>query len=130
MDLAVSELLVHNTHPLAGPTGGPVLPRVVAIGAGPVDLCQGERNRADEQPRRADASPRGDMAQTEPGIAFTRWLQVRGADDDGSANAAIARPERDGLSGTGDSRPEVRCESAATGDLKKLKRQSVTHQKV
>ena len=83
-----------------------------------MDLCQGERDRADEQSCRADASSGGDVAEAEFGIAFAGRLPVRGENDDGASNAAIAKTGREGLSGTGDWRPEVRRESSTAAGVK------------
>jgi len=83
-----------------------------------VDICQGERDRADEQSCRADASPGGDVAEAEPGIAFIGRLPVRGTNDDGAANPATAGPKRNGLSGTGDWRVAMRRESSTAAELK------------
>jgi len=49
-----------------------------------------------QQPRRAYAASGGDVAETEPGIAFAGRLSIRRTRDDGIANAATARHECDG----------------------------------
>jgi len=57
------------------------------------------------------------VAEAEPGIAFAGRLPIRGTDDDGFAIAAVARSERDGLSGTGDSCLATWHESSTTPGL-------------
>ena len=112
------ESAVEAGNTVARQTGGPVLPRVVAIGAGSVDLCQSEGDRADEQSCRAHASPGGDVAEAEFGITFSGRLPVCGTDDDGAANPETAWPQRDGLSGAGDSGLAMWRESSTAASVK------------
>ena len=96
-----------------------VLSGGVGGGAGVVDICDGPGDRADEQSCGADASAGGDVAEAEPGVAQREGLPIRGADDDGGADAEVEGAERDGLPGAGGTRTAMRAITSVAVGLKR-----------
>src|SRR5205807_774927 len=65
---------------------------IVGVGAGAVDVRASAGGGADEQPRRAGTAQGGAVAEEVVRLRQRGGLPVRGADPDGGADAAPARP--------------------------------------